>query len=68
MTSSPGPEVSEHAGHFQGGRVQEWVRSALTQPTCSSSQASQRREKTPPPARCDRAMASRMYSNSRPVV
>ncbi len=67
ITSSPGTMLARRAA-ISNAPVQECVSSALTQPTCASSQAWQRREKMPSPAICARAMASRMYSNSRPVT
>ena len=48
--------------------VHEWVRRAVWLPTRSSSQAQQRFEKAPLPARCPFACACAMYVSSRPVM
>ena len=59
ITSSPGTMLPRRAA-ISSAPVQECVSSALTQPTCSSSQAWQRREKMPSPAIWAREIASRM--------
>ena len=67
ITSSPGPTPLRMAA-ISSAAVQEWVRSAFWLPIRASSQAQQRFENSPFPARWPFAWAWAMYDSSRPVM